>query len=220
MDVNLQGILLRVLEQGEVLPLFGAEPPDVRHLIIGVVNEDPEALTREHEARSLQRTKDLLGSLVGVFLSEGLNRGRRLRPDLYYRFSRTLYVKLPPLRDRREDIPILFYRPCLEAVEAELRSRRAGGEATDLASQQGGAPEGESVGILVDLKAYELLMRPDLDWPGNIRQVQKVARDVAVEACRQSPKGPIVRVERRMVEKVLQKRFPAFPRPDVSSSDA
>ena len=45
LDVDLQGVLLRVLENGEVRPLFGIEAKHIAHLIVGIVNENPDILT-------------------------------------------------------------------------------------------------------------------------------------------------------------------------------
>ncbi|GAH57671.1 unnamed protein product, partial [marine sediment metagenome] len=49
LDIDLQGILLRILENGEVTPLFDIKSLHVGHLVIGVVNEDPEILMHENE---------------------------------------------------------------------------------------------------------------------------------------------------------------------------
>jgi hypothetical protein len=155
LDVDLQGILLRILEQGEVMPLFGLETEYVQHLIVGVVNEDPEEISRESELRDLLQEKGALGSLISGFLYETLRRTRRLREDLCHRLKRQLYVHVQDLKDRREDIPMLFYVSASEEVKEQGHKDQA---------------------FIVALEAYRLLMDPHIRWPGNIRQVQSVAR--------------------------------------------
>ncbi|MCC7383275.1 MAG: sigma-54-dependent Fis family transcriptional regulator [Deltaproteobacteria bacterium] len=78
MSLALQGKLLRVLQEGEVLPLGAtrAEPVDVR--VVSASNEDPQKLLRDG----------------------------RLRQDLYYRLS-VVRIAVPPLRERLEDVPLL-----------------------------------------------------------------------------------------------------------------
>jgi len=153
LDVDLQGVLLRVLEQGEVMPLGGLSKAYVQHLIVGVVNEDPEQITQEEELRNLLVEKGKLGSLVSGLLYETLRRSRRLRDDLYHRLKRKLYIRVPEIKDRRPDIPMLFY------VEACKEAKRLDKEPS----------------VLVELGAYRLLMDPALTWPGNVRQIQAMA---------------------------------------------
>jgi len=75
-------------------------------------------------------------------------RNNQFREDLYYRLN-VISLRLPPLRDRREDIPLLaetFLRKyCLELNKEEVRI----------------APS-----------ALRLLM--EYDWPGNVRELQNV----------------------------------------------
>jgi two-component system C4-dicarboxylate transport response regulator DctD len=73
----------------------------------------------------------------------------RFRADLYYRIG-VAFVELPPLRDRREDIPLLFEHFAL------LAASRYGREPTPLTSAQ----------------QAELLAH---DWPGNLRELSNVA---------------------------------------------
>ncbi|HEU5056994.1 MAG TPA: sigma-54 dependent transcriptional regulator [Kofleriaceae bacterium] len=69
------------------------------------------------------------------------------REDLYYRLN-VFQIPLPPLRDRREDIP---------ALAAFLLERHAGGA---------GRPEGFTAEALSALVRY--------DWPGNVRELENV----------------------------------------------
>lgn len=78
MDQNLQAKLLRVLQDGRIRRVGEAKERAVDVRIIASVNEDPEVAVRE----------------------------RHIRQDLYYRIN-VVCLELPPLRERREDIPVL-----------------------------------------------------------------------------------------------------------------
>jgi two-component system response regulator PilR (NtrC family) len=81
----------------------------------------------------------------------------RFREDLYYRIN-VIPIALPPLRDRREDIPLLAHH--FLAKYAEQMGKSIGGIAHG---------------------AMELLTRHD--WPGNIRELENVIeRAVALES--------------------------------------
>ncbi|HWB99418.1 MAG TPA: sigma-54 dependent transcriptional regulator [Bryobacteraceae bacterium] len=88
-----------------------------------------------------------------VNLQEAVEEGR-FREDLYYRLN-VIAIHLPPLRERREDIPLLA-RHFLERLNHEL-----GKEVTDLS-------EG----------ALKLLL--DYDWPGNVRELENAVERALV----------------------------------------
>src|SRR3546814_5330713 len=113
-------------------------------------------LLRAIETRSIER----LGSNVTVpldirFLAaskadlQAACRAGRFREDLYYRLN-VVSLAIPPLRERREDIPLLFNHL---AREARGRYRR------DI-HELGGAP-------MTALMAH--------DWPGNVRELRNAA---------------------------------------------
>jgi len=77
------------------------------------------------------------------------SKAGRFRADLYYRLN-VVPLNLPPLRERREDIPLLFNAFCLQASE---RYRR---------------PQPTVLPAVVD----GLMSR---EWPGNVRELQHVA---------------------------------------------
>ncbi len=170
LDIDTQGALLRILENGELVPLGGwaAEngsdgKPRSDLLVIGVMNEDPDRIMKQRVLERVIRDEQLFGGLLGDSLYEMLRSQRRLRDDLYYRLIRGGEVYLPDLRDRREDIPILFHF----TVSADLMSL---------------FPEKLRNSYEIDLTAYEALLDPALKWEGNLRELQTVARRVVETA--------------------------------------
>lgn len=118
MRLDLQAKLLRVLQEQEFERVGGTSPIRVDVRIIATTNRDLAA-----EAAS------------GTF-----------RQDLFFRLS-VIPIVIPPLRERREDIPILAYRFGMRAAAETGRDF------------QGISPD-----------AIELLQSHD--WPGNIRELQ------------------------------------------------
>lgn len=173
--VDYHGILLRVLEQGEVLPLFGSEAQYVRHLVIGIVNENPEMALRETEKELLDKSGSLLGEIARHLLRDAVLSGRKLRPDLYYRLIRSLYLEVPTLVERRDDIPILFFFMLRSGLK-RLRKQ----EASRLRSQPGDE-DIESFDVVVDFGVYDALREKGRPWKGNLRELQSVATKTAAE---------------------------------------
>jgi DNA-binding NtrC family response regulator len=126
MPLNMQAKLLRVIEDGVVIPVGGNKPVIVDVRIISATNHDITNLVEE----------------------------KKFRQDLYFRIK-GVSVSVPPLRERREDIPLLADFFLKEAV-GETGSKVAG--FTDAAANI--------------LASYE--------WPGNIRQLRNVIRTMVV----------------------------------------
>src|SRR2546428_3536315 len=121
--------LLRVLQERKIRRVGGTEEIEVDVRVLTATNQDLEQLVRE----------------------------RRFREDLYYRIA-VIPVRLPALRDRREDIP--------ELANHFLQKYR---EIIGKKSIEGLSPE-----------ALEVLL--GYDWPGNIRELENVIeRAVALE---------------------------------------
>jgi DNA-binding NtrC family response regulator len=116
-SLALQVRLLRAIEEGEIRPVGGSRSIKVDARIISATNRDLEKDVAEH----------------------------RFRQDLFYRLS-VIVITVPPLRERRADIPLLVERFLQSA------SARAGRSAT-LADA-----------ALDALAAY--------DWPGNVRELE------------------------------------------------
>jgi two-component system, NtrC family, response regulator AtoC len=125
--MDLQAKLLRALQEREVERLGGTKTIPVDVRVIAATNVD-------------------LRSLV---------RARGFREDLYYRLN-VATLAIPPLRDRKDDIPILvehFIRKYAREFKKDVR--------------------GISRGALPSLAAY--------DWPGNVRELENVIeRSVAL----------------------------------------
>jgi formate hydrogenlyase transcriptional activator len=120
LPLDLQAKLLRVIQEGETQRLGAKRVQHVDVRIIAATNRD------------LQREMD----------------AGRFRSDLYYRLS-TFPVEIPPLRDRREDIPLLA------KYFVSRRSKALGKHITSVPKA-----------TLDSLMAY--------DWPGNVRELQNV----------------------------------------------
>ncbi|MEW6365523.1 MAG: sigma-54 dependent transcriptional regulator [Acidobacteriota bacterium] len=118
------------------------------------------------EERAVRRVGGELVRPVDVRVIAATNRnleeafGRALRMDLYYRLS-VMRVHIPPLRDRREDIPEL----CQHLLE-----RTAGGG-------------------MVQLPDTELEKLMQYDWPGNVRELKNIL-ERAVVLRKESPVWP------------------------------
>jgi len=147
LPLDLQPKLLRVLQDGEFEPVGNSRTHRVDVRIIAATNRDIKSLLR----------------------------AGRFREDLYYRL--TVYpIEVPPLRDRKEDLPILA-RHFLEV--ACKRFNRSG----------------------LQLTADQLRQLQNYDWLGNVRELQNVVEHAVITsrlgslrleipANEQEPSGP------------------------------
>lgn len=101
----------------------------------------------------VQKTNVRIVAATNVNMFEAIKKGK-FREDLYYRLS-TVEVLLPPLRDRKEDIHLLFRKFASDfALKYKMPS------------------------IKLDEQAKALLLR--YRWNGNIRQLRNVAEQISV----------------------------------------
>lgn len=128
MPLGTQARLLRVLETGEFIRVGSSKVQKTDVRVIAASN------------------KDLLE----------LNHQGKFREDLYYRLS-TVPIRVPALRDRKEDIIILFRK-----------------FAADFSEKYKAAP------IQLDDDAKNLLI--NYPWPGNVRELKNIAEQVSVLA--------------------------------------
>ncbi|MBI4444284.1 MAG: sigma-54-dependent Fis family transcriptional regulator [Acidobacteria bacterium] len=125
LPLNSQVKLLRVLQDGKVDVVGDPRPRQVDVRILAATNKDLRDLVRQGD----------------------------FREDLYYRLS-VAPLSLPPLRRRREDIPLLVHH-FVEKIQAKL-----GKTAT------------------LDPSVLELLQ--GYDWPGNVRELENVVEHLIV----------------------------------------
>jgi two-component system response regulator GlrR len=124
MPVPLQVKLLRVLQERTVRPVGATQSSPVDVRIVSATHRDLEAAIRDTQ----------------------------FREDLYYRLNVVSFT-LPPLRDRREDVPLL-----------------AGHFLTQIAKKYGKTVNAFSADALQSLVKY--------DWPGNVRELVNVVEQV------------------------------------------
>ncbi len=118
--------LLRVLENGEFMRVGSSERRTTDVRVIAATNKD-----LEQEVQT-----------------------RRFRQDLYYRL-RSVNIRIPPLRARRSDIPLL-----VESFLSDVRSRNIGRD------------------LLLTDEGMDALMRHA--WPGNVRELRNVIESISV----------------------------------------
>jgi DNA-binding NtrC family response regulator len=126
--VETQAKLLRVIQEREFMRLGGTETIKVDVRILAATNADLRRLVQEN----------------------------KFREDLYYRLN-VISVALPPLRERKEDIPLL--------LEHFLRKY---------------GQENERDGLHFSPAAMKMLM--DYNWPGNVRELENAVERAVVLA--------------------------------------
>lgn len=126
LPLETQARLLRVLESGEFIKVGSSKVQKTDVRVIAATNRD---------------------------LLELASMGR-FREDLYYRLS-TVPIKVPPLRDRKEDIHLLFRKFAADFSE-KYRSKT----------------------VVLEPDAAEIMI--NYSWPGNIRQLKNIAEQLSV----------------------------------------
>ncbi|MCI0401425.1 MAG: sigma 54-interacting transcriptional regulator [Gammaproteobacteria bacterium] len=195
LDMDTQGALLRFLENAELQPLGGLKSSlaNIDLLVIGVMNEDPQMIMKKRAMERVLRERQLFGGILGEGLYELFRNQRRLRDDLYYRFIRGGEIYIPELRDRREDLPILFYFIVKKDLESLMPKKIQDNSKWN-----------------VELPVYEELMDVSLQWEGNLRELQAVARDIVFEAVNEYEESggddPELVIRGAHVRKALDKR--------------
>jgi len=126
--IDMQPKLLRVLQERKVRRLGSLKERPLDVRIISATNKSPEKLIKE----------------------------QKLREDLYFRLN-VVKVHLPPLRERREDIPLLAYH--------FLKQYR-------------------DIGLVEIEKISDeaLILLEEYDWPGNVRQLQNAVESAVAVA--------------------------------------
>ena len=121
-----QARLLRVLETGEYIPVGGTD---------------------------ILRTDVRIVAATNVNIRQAISEGR-FREDLYYRLN-SIPIQMPPLRERGEDIILLFRLFAMQMAEKYKMDR-----------------------IVLDEGARQLLLK--YKWPGNVRQLKNITEQISV----------------------------------------
>jgi DNA-binding NtrC family response regulator len=126
MDMNLQVKLLRVLEDRKIRRLGGNRNIDINVRIIAATNAD----------------------------IKGAIERKEFREDLYYRLN-VFPIHIPPLRDRREDLPVLLEHFLIRFSKEFHKSMKG-----------------------FTREALDLMMR--YHWPGNVRELRNVVERICI----------------------------------------
>src|SRR5215475_558899 len=126
MPLGTQARLLRVLETGEFIRVGSSKVQKTNVRVIAATNRDLLEYTQQGD----------------------------FRQDLYYRLS-TVPIRVPALRDRKEDIPLLF--------------RKFAG---DFAERY------KTASVQLDNMALQMLV--NYTWPGNVRELKNIAEQISV----------------------------------------
>ncbi|HLO71091.1 MAG TPA: sigma-54 dependent transcriptional regulator [Flavipsychrobacter sp.] len=126
MPLGTQARLLRVLESGEFIRVGSSKVQKTDVRVIAATNRD---------------------------LLEQAQNGK-FREDLYYRLS-TVPIRVPALRDRKEDIPLLFRKFTSDFAERY-----------------------KTQSVQLDANAQQMLM--NYPWPGNVRELKNIAEQISV----------------------------------------
>ena len=121
-----QARLLRVLETGEYIPVGGTE---------------------------IRKTDVRIVAATNVNIRKAISEGR-FREDLYYRLN-SIPIQMPPLRERGEDVVLLFRLFAMQMAEKYKMDR-----------------------VVLTDEAKQMLMR--YKWPGNVRQLKNITEQISV----------------------------------------
>ncbi len=126
MDVYLQAKLLKILDTGEFSMLGDNKTYQANCRIISATNQDLEALIAEN----------------------------KFREDLYHRLN-VLHIHIPPLRERKEDIPPIARYLLQKAADQNNKK-------------------------ILDFSEKAIEILKDYDWPGNVRQLRNVVEKFVI----------------------------------------
>ncbi|HUX83871.1 MAG TPA: sigma-54 dependent transcriptional regulator [Chitinophagaceae bacterium] len=162
MPLGTQARLLRVLETGEFIRVGSSRTQKTDVRVIAATN------------------KNLL-----EFTQSG-----RFREDLYYRLN-TVPIRVPALRDRKEDIPMLFRKFCVDFAEKYKTSP-----------------------VQLDEEARQLIV--NYPWPGNVRELKNIAEQVSVLSTEKTVVGTEMK---KFLPEVHMTRLPILAGPGSQTGD-
>ncbi len=126
MPLNTQARLLRILESGEYIRVGSSKVHKTNVRVVAATNVD---------------------------VYEAVKKGK-FREDLYYRLN-TVPLRIPPLRERKEDVYLLFRKFVVDFSDKY-----------------------RTPGVQLTPDAQEILV--NYNWPGNVRQLRNIAEQIAV----------------------------------------
>ncbi|MEW6377500.1 MAG: sigma-54 dependent transcriptional regulator [Thermodesulfobacteriota bacterium] len=159
MPLLLQAKLLRVIEEREVRPLGGTSPYPVDVRTISTSNRDIQSLIQEG----------------------------RFREDLYYRLK-VIDIEVPPLRERKEDIPLLVQH-FISKFSKDLKKNLSG----------------------ISEDALKILL--NYSWPGNVRELENIIQRAITLTTQEIilpedlPNIVIQEKDESLIEKGLRERY-------------
>jgi len=160
--LRLQAKLLHVLQDGEFSRVGGEKIIDTDVRLIAATNRDLEASMRAHQ----------------------------FREDLYYRLN-VIEIRIPPLRERREEIPVL--------IDHFLKKFNV------------------QYGRNVDLPDDAIRAFLDYHWPGNIRELENAVKRVVVLGSARPVHQEIVGNLNRGLRPAIPAATPVLPQPSAGS---
>lgn len=163
LPLAMQVKLLRVLENGEIMPVGSSTAQKIDVRVVAATNVD---------------------ILKAV-------RNGRFREDLYYRLNQ-LSIYLPPLRERKDDIPLLFRK-----------------FSSDVAEKYHMPP------IILTDEAKHMMM--DYPWYGNVRELKNITEQIAVVETERTITPTILQ---NYLSYIPTERMPAVVEPDMQAGSA
>jgi formate hydrogenlyase transcriptional activator len=153
---------MELADQGTLfLDEVGDIPPEIQPKLLRVLQE------REFERLGSTHTRKVNVRIVAATNRnlEEMVADREFRNDLYYRLN-VFPIRIPPLRDRREDIPLLvgyFVQKCAKQMQKRIES--------------------VPVSVMKGLTAWE--------WPGNIRELENFVERAVILTRGKSLEAPL-----------------------------
>ncbi len=133
-----------------LLDEIGEIPPHVQAKLLKVVDENEfypvgSTIPQKNKAHIIAATNTQISKAV---------EAKKFRQDLYYRLN-TFEIQIPPLRDRLEDIPVLFNAFIVSHLDADQKFPQ------------------------IKKQVYDALLA--YTWPGNVRQLKNLTEALMIE---------------------------------------
>lgn len=158
MTLRMQGLLLRFLETGEIQKVGAERPANVTNVrIITATNRNLKEL-----------------------ISQGL-----FREDLYYRIN-VIHIVVPPLRERRDDVPLLVEHFLQRFTSRPLHAQGPGTGGPGHASGAQALAIAAEYSPVKSVSTEALAALCEYHWPGNVRQVENVIERLVVTGRRET----------------------------------